>query len=103
MLNTKDFIFFTDPRNTKVKKGEKSISTQSIDKHFRKRFDWVGIYGASTHSFRLTRLHVYEGLCLREIMDISGHRRIVSVQQYRDTDKNQTFNKHRDRLQKEDA
>ena len=106
MLNTKDFIFFTDPRNTKVKKGEKSISTQSVDKYFRKTFDWVGINGASTHSFRrtrLTQLHIDEGWSLREIMDISGHSSIVSLQQYLDTDKKQTFSKYRELLEKEEA
>ena len=106
MLNSDDFIFFTDSRNTKVKKGEKSVSTQSVDKYFRKTFDWVGINGASTHSFRrtrLTQLHIDEGWSLREIMDISGHSSIVSLQQYLDTDKKQTFNKYRELLQKENA
>ena len=106
MLNSDDFIFFTDSRNTKVKKGEKSVSTQSVDKYFRKTFDWVGINGASTHSFRRTRLtqmHIDEGWSLREIMDISGHSSIVSLLQYLDTDKKQTFNKYRELLQKEDA
>jgi len=106
MLNSDDFIFFTESRNTKVKKGEKSVSTQSVDKYFRKIFDWVGINGASTHSFRrtrLTQLHIDEGWSLREIMDISGHSSIVSLQQYLDTDKKQTFNKYRELLQKEDA
>jgi len=106
MLNSDDFIFFTDSRNTNVKKGEKSISTQSVDKYFRKTFDWVGINGASTHSFRrtrLTQLHIDEGWSLREIMDISGHSSIVSLQQYLDTDKKQTFSKYRELLEKEDA
>lgn len=106
MLNSDDFIFFTDSRNTKVKKGDKSVSTQSVDKYFRKTFDWVGINGASTHSFRrtrLTQLHIDEGWSLREIMDISGHSSIVSLQQYLDTDKRQTFNKYRELLEKEDT
>lgn len=106
MLESDDFIFFTDSRNTNVKKGEKSISTQSVDKYFRKTFDWVGINGASTHSFRrtrLTQLHIDEGWSLREIMDISGHSSIVSLQQYLDTDKKQTFSKYRELLEKEEA
>ena len=106
MLSSDDFIFFTDSRNTTLKKGEKSVSTQSVDKYFRKTFDWVGINGASTHSFRrtrLTQLHIEEGWSLREIMDISGHASIVSLQQYLDTDKKKTFNKYRELLQKEDA
>jgi len=106
MLGSDDFIFFTDSRNTKVKKGEKSISTKSVDKYFRKTFDWVGINGASTHSFRrtrLTQLHIEEKWSLREIMDISGHSSIVSLQQYLDTDKKQTFTKYRELLEKEEA
>ena len=106
MLDGDDFIFFTDSRNTNVKKGEKSVSTQSVDKYFRKTFDWVGINGASTHSFRrtrLTQLHIDEGWSLREIMDISGHSSIVSLQQYLDTDKRQTFSKYRELLEKEEA
>ena len=106
MLSSNDFIFFTDSRNTKLKKGEKSISTQSVDKYFRKTFDWVGINGASTHSFRrarLTQLNIDEGWSLREIMDISGHSSIVSLQQHLDTDKKQTFNKYRELLHIEDA
>ena len=106
MLDGDDFIFFTDSRNTNVKKGEKSVSTQSVDKYFRKTFDWVGINGASTHSFRrtrLTQLHIEEKWSLREIMDISGHSSIVSLQQYLDTDKKQTFTKYRELLEKEEA
>jgi len=106
MLGENDFIFFTDSNNVKYRKGEKSISTQSVDQHFRKTFDWIGIDGASTHSFRrtrLTRLHVDEGWSLREIMDISGHKSIVSLQQYLDTDKRNTFAKYRELLKTEDA
>ena len=70
-----DYIFFTESRNSKCKKGEKAITTRAVDQFFRKAFDWNGIDGASTHSFRrtrLTELHVQEGWSLREIMDISS-------------------------------
>ena len=106
MLDADDFIFFTDSRNTNYKKGEKSISTQSVDKFFRKTFDWIGITGASTHSFRrtrLTRLHVDEGWSLRRIRDISGHKSIVSLEQYLDTDKKDTFEMYRQLMQKENG
>lgn len=106
MLGENDFIFFTDSKNVKYRKGEKSVSTQSVDQYFRKAFDWIGVSGASTHSFRrtrLTRLHVNEGWSLREIMDISGHKSIVSLQQYLDTDKRNTFVKYRELLKTEDA
>ena len=101
MLGENDFIFFTDSKNVKYRKGEKSVSTQSVDQYFRKTFDWIGVDGASTHSFRrtrLTRLHVDEGWSLREIMDISGHKSVISLQQYLDTDRRNTFAKYRELL-----
>jgi len=105
MLQQEDYLFFTDSKNMKTRKGEKCISTQSVDQFFRRAFDWIGIDGASTHSFRrtrLTELHVNEGWSLREIMDISGHKSIVSLQQYLDTDKRNTFEKYRRLLEKEE-
>lgn len=98
-LKTDDYIFFTNSRNIKVKAGSKPVTTQSVDSFFRKAFDWNGILGASTHSFRrsrLTHLHIEEKWSLREIMDISGHKNLLSLQQYLDTDKNATFEKYRD-------
>ena len=92
-----DFVFFTDSKNTKFRRGEKPVSTQSVDQFFRKAFDWNGITGASTHSFRRSRLtHLLQkGWNLREIMDISGHKNLVSLQQYLDSDKKETFEKYR--------
>ena len=98
-LKTDDYIFFTNSRNIKVEAGSKAVTTQSVDSFFRKAFDWNGILGASTHSFRrsrLTHLHIEEKWSLREIMDISGHKNLLSLQQYLDTDKNATFEKYRD-------
>ena len=98
-LRSDDYIFFTNSRNIKVKAGSKAVTTQSVDSFFRKAFDWNGILGASTHSFRrsrLTHLHIEEKWSLREIMDISGHKNLLSLQQYLDTDKNATFEKYRD-------
>ena len=51
-LKGDDYIFFTNSRNMKLKAGEKSVSTQSVDNFFRKVYDWSGIQGASTHSMR---------------------------------------------------
>ena len=34
-----DYIFFTESKNTKYSKGEKPVSTQSVDQFFRKTFD----------------------------------------------------------------
>ena len=103
-LKSDDYIFFTNSRNIKVKAGSKAVTTQSVDSFFRKAFDWNGILGASTHSFRrsrLTHLHIEEKWSLREIMDISGHKNLLSLQQYLDTDKKATFEKYRDLFVKE--
>ena len=103
-LSADDFIFFTDSRNTTYRAGERAISTQSVDQFFRKAFDWIGVNGASTHSLRrsrLTHLHLNEGWSLREIMDISGHKNLLSLQQYLDTDRKVTFEKYRNLFAKE--
>jgi integrase/recombinase XerD len=102
-LNQDDHIFFTDSKNTKYKKGEKPVSTQSIDQFFRKTFDWIGVEGGSTHSFRRSRLtHLLnEGWNLREIMDISGHKNLMSLQQYLDSDKKVSFQKYKDLFERE--
>ena len=96
-LKEDDFVFYTESKNTKFRAGEKPVSTQSVDQFFRKAFDWNGIDGASTHSFRRSRLtHLLKkGWNLREIMDISGHKNLVSLQQYLDSDKKESFEKYR--------
>ena len=103
-LRSDDYIFFTNSRNMKLKAGEKSVSTQSVDNFLRKAYDWTGIQGASTHSMRrsrLTHLHIEESWSLREIMNISGHRNLMSLQQYLDSDRRQTFDKYRELFVKE--
>ena len=103
-LQGEDYIFFTNSRNMKLKTGEKSVSTQSVDNFLRKAYDWNGIQGASTHSMRrsrLTHLHIEEGWSLRQIMDISGHKNLLSLQQYLDSDRRQTFEKYRELFTKE--
>ena len=102
-LKEDDFVFYTESKNTKFKTGEKPVSTQSVDQFFRKAFDWNGITGASTHSFRRSRLtHLLrKGWNLREIMDISGHKNLVSLQQYLDSDKKESFEKYRQMFDEE--
>ena len=102
-LDSDDFVFFTDSTNTKYSKGEKCVSTQSVDQFFRKTFDWIGIVGGSTHSFRRSRLtHLLEnGWNLREIMDISGHKNLASLQQYLDSDRKVTHQKYREMFDQE--
>ena len=99
-----DFIFYTDSKNTKYGIGEKPVSTQSVDQFFRKEFDWIGVEGVSTHNFRrtrLTQLHIKEQWSLKEIMDISGDKNLLSLQQYLDLDRRQSFDKYRKFFEKE--
>jgi len=103
-LKGDDYIFFTNSRNMKLKAGEKSVSTQSVDNFLRKAYDWNGIQGASTLSMRrsrLTYLHIEELWSLREIMNISGHKSLMSLQLYSDSDRQLTLDKHRKLLEKE--
>ena len=103
-LEAGDYIFFTNSRNCKSPAGKRHLTTQAVDTIFRHTFDYAGIKGASTHSFRrsrLTNLHIAEKWSLREIMDISGHKNLLSLQQYLDTDRNNTFEKYRQLFKKE--
>ena len=69
----------------------------SILEYFRKGFDWIGVKGASTHSFRrsmATNL-MNNSFTLKEIMDITGHKNISTLQEYLDTDKKTTHSKYK--------
>ena len=96
-LEANDYIFFTSSKNTNYKVGEKALASQSVDEYFRKAFDWNGISGASTHSFRKSRLcHLMEaGWHLADIQNISNHKTLTALQQYLETDKQVTFDKYR--------
>ena len=102
-LKNDDYIFFSSSRNIKQVPGSKKLSNQSVDEYFSKTFDWIGIQGASTHSFRRSRLtHLMEkNWNVREIMDISGHKNLLSLQQYLDSDKKVTHNKYRKLIEEE--
>jgi len=102
-LKDNNYVFFTDSKNTKYQSGEKPISTQSVDNFFRKSFDWIGIQGGSTHSFRRSRLtHLLKkGWDLREIMIISGHKTLSSLQQYLHVDQTETFEKYKNLFNEE--
>ncbi len=102
-LEGDDYIFFTSSRNTNYKIGEKPVSIQSVDNFFRRTFDWIGIQGASTHSFRRSRLtHLMEkNWNMKEIMDISGHKSLMSLQKYLNTDRDDTFEKYKRLFEKE--
>ena len=102
-LKDDDYIFFSSSRNIKQVPGQKKLSNQSVDEYFSKTFDWIGIQGASTHSFRRSRLtHLMEkNWNVREIMDISGHKNLLSLQQYLDSDKKVTHNKYRKLIEEE--
>ena len=102
-LKDDDYIFFSSSRNIKNVPGSKKLSNQSVDEYFSKTFDWIGIQGASTHSFRRSRLtHLMEkNWNVREIMDISGHKNLLSLQQYLDSDRSNTHNIYRQLIEKE--
>ena len=102
-LKDDDYIFFSSSRNIKHVPGSKKLSNQSVDEYFSKTFDWIGIQGASTHSFRRSRLtHLMEkSWNVREIMHISGHKNLLSLQQYLDSDKKVTHNKYRRLIEEE--
>jgi len=102
-LKANDFVFFTSSKNTKFKAGEKALATQSVDRKFRQTWDWIGIVGASTHTFRRSRLNhlLKEGWDLTEIQHISGHASLTALQEYLESDKHQTFNKYRELFKKE--
>ena len=102
-LKDDDYIFFSSSRNIKHVPGSKKLSNQSVDEYFSKTFDWIGIQGASTHSFRRSRLtHLMEkNWNVREIMDISGHKNLLSLQQYLDSDKKLTHKKYRQLIEEE--
>ena len=102
-LKDDDYIFFSSSRNIKHVPGSKKLSNQSVDEYFSKTFDWIGIQGASTHSFRRSRLTdlMEKNWNVREIMDISGHKNLLSLQQYLDSDKNLTHKKYRQLIEEE--
>ena len=102
-LKDDDFVFFSSSRNLKCDTGAKKLANQSVDEVFRKIFDWVGIKGATTHSFRRSRLtHLMESnFNMRQIMDISGHKNLLSLQQYLDSDRSNTHNMYRQLIEEE--
>ena len=96
-LDQDDYIFFSASNNTKYSKGEKHLGFHTIDQYFKKGFDWIGVKGASTHSFRrstATNL-MNSGFTLKEIMDVTGHKNIATLQEYLDTDKSTTHKKYK--------
>ena len=92
-----DYIFFSASNNQKCPKGKQHLKYHTIDEYFKKGFDWVGVKGASSHSFRrsmATNL-LNKGFSLREIMHITGHKNIATLQEYLDTDKKITHQKYK--------
>mgnify|MGYP001211037977 FL=1 len=96
-LEGDDYIFFSKSNNTKCKIGTQHLKYSTIDQYFRKGFDWIGVKGASTHSFRRTQATylLNAGFSLKEIMDITGHKNIATLQEYLDTDKKITHQKYK--------
>ena len=101
-LNKEDYIFFSASNNQKTPKGKVHLKYHTIDEYFKKGFDWIGVKGASSHSFRrsmATNL-LNKGFSLREIMHITGHKNIATLQEYLDVDKSNTHQKYK-QIQKE--
>ena len=96
-LQLDDYIFFSASNNSKCRKGEQHLKFQTIDEYLRKAFDFIGIKGASSHSFRrsmATNL-LNKGFTLREIMLITGHKNIATLQEYLDVDTSTTHKKYK--------
>ena len=96
-LNQDDYIFFSASNNQKCPKGKQHLKYHTIDEYFKKGFDWVGVKGASSHSFRrsmATNL-LNKGFTLREIMLITGHKNISTLQEYLDVDTSTTHQKYK--------
>ena len=96
-LDKNDYIFFSASNNQKVPKGKQHLKYHTIDEYFKKGFDWIGVKGASSHSFRrsmATNL-LNKGFTLREIMTITGHKNIATLQEYLDVDNSNTHQKYK--------
>ena len=96
-LKEDDYIFFSKSKNSKCKIVNQHLGFHTIDEYFKKGFDWIGVKGASTHSFRRTQATylLNAGFSLKEIMDITGHKNIATLQEYLDTDKKITHQKYK--------
>lgn len=63
------------------------ITTRACDKALRATLDYLGIRGASTHSFRrslLTMMHFEKGYSLRTLQKITAHDDIGNLAKYLD-------------------
>ncbi len=66
--------------------GKGHINPMSASRILREAFDRIGIEGASTHSLRRTALTTMSnnGIPLRIIQEVSGHRSLEVLEQYLD-------------------
>ena len=64
--------------------GRGHLNPRSADEILRERCECLGLEGVSTHSFRRTALTQMsgEGVPLRVIQEISGHRSLQALQRY---------------------
>lgn len=81
---TEDFVF-------KGRKKGTHLTRASFDKILRRTLKEIEIFGASTHSFRRTQLSNAKdsGMALSDIMSISGHSSLNSLQRYLHTTETQ--------------
>jgi site-specific recombinase XerD len=88
-------FLFNNSRNPYLFPGCKSqgcISLRNAMSIFEQVFDKLGIEGASTHSCRRTALTIMhrEGVILRVLQEISGHKDLGALQRYLEVSEEQT-------------
>jgi site-specific recombinase XerD len=72
--------------------GQGCLSLRTAINIFDKAFERMGIVGASTHSCRRTALTMMhrEGIILRVLQEISGHKDLGVLQRYLEVSEHQT-------------
>ncbi len=88
-------FLFADPKNPFLfpgQQGQGCLSLRNALNIFEKAFEKMGIIGASSHSCRRTALTMMhnEGVILRVIQEISGHKDLGALQRYLEVSEEQT-------------
>ncbi len=88
-------FLFAEPNNPFLfpgKQGQAYLSLRNALNIFEMAFDKLGISGASSHSCRRTSLTIMhrEGVILRVLQEISGHKDLGALQRYLEVSPDQT-------------
>jgi len=88
-------FLFADPNNPFLfpgQRGQGCLSLRNALNICEKAFDKMGIVGASSHSCRRTALTMMhrEGVILRVLQEISGHKDLGALQRYLEVSEEQT-------------